>query len=231
MARPAKIAAPGKGTRGEPERTRTAILRAAVEEFANEGVAGARTDAIARAARVNKALLYYYFRDKETLYGAVLDQVFSGLATRMIEVMKQPLSPRQKILAYAAAHFDYIAASPIYPRLVQHEMMRAGRGGSPHIRRLVERYLRPVEQKLVEVIGQGIASGEFRRVEPLQFLLSMVAMNVFYFGSAPVIAVITGQDPLSPERVAARRAAVLDFISAALFTKIQGESPGERNNQ
>jgi TetR/AcrR family transcriptional regulator len=220
----------GKGSRGEPERTRAAILKAAVIEFANEGIAGARTDAIARAARVNKALLYYYFKDKETLYGAVLDQVFSGLAGRMLEVMKQPLPPRQKIVAYAGAHFDYIAASPIYPRLVQHEMMRAGRRGSPHIRRLVERYLRPVEQKLVEVIGQGIASGEFRRVDPLQFLLSMVAMNVFYFGSAPVIAVITGQDPLSPERVAARRAAVLDFVSAALFTKLQGETLEERSN-
>src|SRR5262245_36312601 len=202
----------GKGTRAEPDRNRADIIKAEVEEFANEGIAGARTDAIAKAARVNKALLYYYFKDKETLYGAVLDQVFSGLAARMHEVMNQPLSPREKILAYAGAHFDYIAASPIYPKLVQREMMRAGRGGSPHIRRLVDRFLRPVEQKLVEAIHLGIASGEFRQVDPLQFLLSMVAMNVFYFGSAPVIAVITGRDPLSPELVAARRNAVLDFI-------------------
>ena|SRR5919204_5089248 len=230
MPRVSKLSSPAKGSRGEPERTRAAILRAAVEEFANEGVAGARTDAIARAAHVNKALLYYYFKDKETLYGAVLDQVFSGLAGRMNEVVKQPLPPREKILAYAGAHFDYIAASPIYPKVVQREMMRAGRGGSPHIRRLVERFLRPVEQKLVEAISQGIASGEFRRVDPLQFLLSMVAMNVFYFGSAPVIAVITGKDPLSPERVAARRAAVLDFISAALFTK-RPEDSSKENSQ
>lgn len=229
MPKAAKIPKPvGKGTRGEPERTRGAILQAAVEEFANEGVAGARTDAIARAARVNKALLYYYFKDKETLYGAVLDQVFSGLAARMTEVMKQPLAPREKILAYAGAHFDYVAASPIYPKLVQREMMRAGRGGSPHIRRLVERYLRPVEQKLAEAIHQGIASGEFRKVDPLHFLLSMVAMNVFYFGSAPVIAVITGKDPLSPELVAARRAAVLDLISAALFTRFEAGGADEK---
>jgi TetR/AcrR family transcriptional regulator len=107
-------------------------------------------------------------------------------------------------------------------------MMRAGRGGSPHIRRLVEKFLRPVEQKLAETILQGIASGEFRKVDPLQFLLSMVAMNVFYFGSAPVIAVITGQDPLSPERIAARRAAVLDFISAALFAKPLREDDQEK---
>jgi len=52
------------GSRGRPEETRASILEAATREFAQEGVAGARTDAIARAARVNKALLYYYFEDK-----------------------------------------------------------------------------------------------------------------------------------------------------------------------
>ena len=212
--------ASAKGSR-EPERTRSAILRAAIQEFADEGVAGARTDAIARAAGVNKALLYYYFKDKEALHGAALDQVFSGLAARVDEVLKQPLPPREKILAYAKAHFDYIAGWPIYPKLVQREMMRAGRGGSPHIRRLVDRYLRPVEEKLVAAIREGIERGEFRKVDPLHFILSMVAMNVFYFGSAPVIAMITGMDPLSPPLIAARRAAVIDLISAALFVKPQ----------
>lgn len=54
------------GSRGEPEKTRAAILNAALVEFAHEGVAGARTDEIARNAGVNKALLYYYFKDKTT---------------------------------------------------------------------------------------------------------------------------------------------------------------------
>ena len=66
------------GTRGQPHESRAAILEAAVAEFADDGIAGARTDAIARAAGVNKALLYYYFKDKEALYGAVLDRVFAG---------------------------------------------------------------------------------------------------------------------------------------------------------
>jgi len=70
------------GSRGEPEKTRAAILKAALEEFSHEGVTGARTDEIARRAGVNKALLYYYFKDKEGLYAAALDQVFSGLHER-----------------------------------------------------------------------------------------------------------------------------------------------------
>jgi AcrR family transcriptional regulator len=61
------------GTRGQPVESRAAILQAAAHEFAEHGIAGARTDAIAKEAKVNKALLYYYFRDKETLYAAVLE--------------------------------------------------------------------------------------------------------------------------------------------------------------
>ena len=52
--------------------TRAAILKAAEQVYAEYGLAGARTDAIAAAAGVNKALLYYYFQSKEGLYQAVV---------------------------------------------------------------------------------------------------------------------------------------------------------------
>jgi len=45
----------------------------------------------------------------------------------------------------------------------------------------------------------------------------MVAMIIFYFSSAPVMQKIVRFNPLAPERIAERRAAVLDFISAGLF--------------
>jgi AcrR family transcriptional regulator len=103
---------PRLGTRGQPEESRAAILKAAVAEFAEHGIAGARTDAIARAAQVNKALLYYYFEDKDALYEAVLDHVFSGLRARVMPVLESRLPPRQKMLEYLGAYFDYIAANP-----------------------------------------------------------------------------------------------------------------------
>src|ERR1700743_4027394 len=93
------------GTRGKPEESRAAILKAAVHEFPREGVAGARIDAIARSARVNKALLYYYFKDKEALYSAVLDQVFAGLTAAVSTAFALNAPPRDKILAYVRAHF------------------------------------------------------------------------------------------------------------------------------
>ncbi len=213
------------GPRGKKEQTRARILHAALHEFAAEGVEGARTDAIARAAGVNKALLYYYFHNKEALYGAALDQVFSGLAAAVGEALDRDLPPREKVLAWARAHFDYIASEPIYPRVVLREMMRAGRAGSPHIRRIAQKYLRPIQKRLMELFREGISRGAFRSVDAQHFVVSVVAMNVFYFSSAPMLRQMLRDDPLSRERVAQRRAAVLDTISAALFTGLDGKAP------
>jgi TetR/AcrR family transcriptional regulator len=216
------------GSRGRPEQSRAAILQAAVGEFAREGIAGARTDAIARVARVNKALLYYYFKDKEALYDAVVEQVFGGLIACVGEVLSRDLPPREKILAYAGAHFDYVANHPLYPRIVQGEMMGAGRGCANHLEPIVRRYFRPLHSRVAEVLKAGQAVGEFRSVDPMHFIPSMIAVIVFYFTTAPVMRVMTGKDPLTSERVAARRRAVLDFISAALFTSASGKQRGAR---
>ena len=224
----ARQPAPRLGSRGQPEESRAAILQAAAEEFAKHGIAGARTDAIARAAKVNKALLYYYFTDKETLYGAVLDNAFSGMKTNIFKVLDSDLPAREKIMAYAGAYFDFIASNQIYPKLMQREMMRAREGQSEHIDRLVKTYFQPIFRKVGELIHRGIAEGEFRKVDPAHFVPSMVAMIVFYFSSAPVMQRIVRFNPLAPERIAERRAAVLDFISAALFKPSAKPAPGAR---
>ena len=207
------------GSRAQPEQSRAAILKAAVREFAREGVAGARTDAIARFAGVNKALLYYYFKDKEGLYAAALEQVFSGLNERVMTVLEHAsLAPRQKLLKYVEAHFDYIASSPVYPRLVQREFMRTtGKTLSPVASRILERYGKPIYSKLTALIRQGVESGEFRQVDPQQTLTSILGTIVFYFISLPAQQVMSPGDPASAERIAARRAAVQDFVAAAVF--------------
>jgi TetR/AcrR family transcriptional regulator len=216
------------GSRGRPEQSRTAILQAAVQEFSREGIAGARIDAIARSARVNKALLYYYFQDKDTLYGAVLDEVFGGLTATILDVLARPLPPRQKILLYVQTHFDFVASHQLYPRIVQEEMMRAGRGGTQQLQRIVDLYFRPLFGKLASLLKQGHAAGEFRAVDPMHFIPSMISVIIFYFNSAPVMRVMSGTDPFSPERISERRAAVLDFISAALFRNPNASSGGEQ---
>lgn len=216
------------GTRGKPEESRAAILKAAVAEFSEQGIAGARTDAIARAARVNKALLYYYYKDKESLYQAVLDDVFSGLRAKVLPILESDLPPREKLLKYLGAYFDYIAANPRIPRVVQAEWMRMGSGRSSPMQRIAKQYFQPIYVKLVGLLQEGIAAKEFRPVNPLDFIPSMVAVIVFYFGTAPAMKMLMKIDPLSPERITERRAFVLEFIAAALFTQPQAAPGGRR---
>src|SRR5882762_622723 len=143
---------PRMGSRGQPEESRAAILKAAAQEFAEHGIAGARTDAIAREARVNKALLYYYFKDKETLYGAVLDKAFSGLKATVFRVLDSNLPPREKMMTYVGTYFDFIASNQVYPKLMQREMMRAREGHSPHIEKLVKHYFQPIYARVGELL-------------------------------------------------------------------------------
>jgi len=217
-ARISRRRVPRLGTRGQPEESRASILRAAVAEFAEHGIAGARTDAIARAAHVNKALLYYYFKDKDALYEAVLDHVFGGLRERVMPVLESKLPPREKILQYLGTYFDYIAANPRFPRVVQGEWVRSGNGAA-RMQRIAQEYFCPIFEKLGGVLREGIRAGEFRAVDPMDFLPSMAAVIVFYFTSAPLMKMLMKIDPLSPARIRQRRAFVLDFISAALFVK------------
>jgi len=211
------------GTRSQPEQSRAAILDAAVREFAREGVAGARTDAIARSAGVNKALLYYYFKDKEALYQAVLDEVFGGVRVAIESALKQELPPRERLKAYICAHFDYIASNQLYPRIVHAEFLRASRDSS-RLQRIAKAYFQPIFSQVAALLGEGMRSGYFRPVDPMHFIPSMVSVIVFYFTTAdPMIKIMMGGDPMSPERVAERRAAVLDFITAALFVPTSGE--------
>ena len=208
---------PTRGSRRSPEQSQQAILDAATREFATAGLAGARTDAIANAAGVNKALLYYYFHDKEGLYGAVLHHAMGDLLQQVTAVLESDRPASYRLLAYVATHFNFVAAHPEYRRLMQFEMMRAGTGHSKHFAGIVELFFRPLMQKVVAVLEAGIHSGEFRPVQPHQFLQSILASIVFYFVSLPAIRLFMPIDPLAPAALQQRRDAILDFISGALF--------------
>lgn len=208
---------PHLGSRGKPEESCRAILNAAVDEFAAEGLSGARMDAIAKTAGVNKALLYYYFNDKESLYGAVLDHVFSGIHSRLSEALNRPGTPGTAILRYAVKHFDYLASNRHYLRLVQYEMMRARIGKSVHIERLVNLYFRPLIDRLHTVMEEAIEAGEFRRFDAMQMALSVTGVNVHYFIAAPILKTMGYPNMLAPESLINRREAMLDLLSAGLF--------------
>jgi len=214
-----KTAQPGAarlGTRARPDESRAAILRAAVAEFGEYGIAGARTDRIALRAHVNKALLYYYFKDKDAIYEAVLDHVFSGMRDRVMPVLESDLAPREKLLEYVGRYFDYIAANPKFPRVVQAEWMRVGARSSPQMLRIAREYFAPIFQRVAEMLRQGAEAGEFRELDPMDFMPSMVGVVIFYFSTVPAMKALLKVDPLSKERIAERRKFVLEFISKAV---------------
>jgi TetR/AcrR family transcriptional regulator len=211
------VTPPSRGSRRQPEASRSTILAAALAEFAAQGLAGARMDAIAVAAGVNKALLYYYFRSKDELYSAVLEEFFRRLQARISHALDSDASPSERILLYARAHFDSVSESLHYARLFQREMMSAGREGSPRFSHIVDQYIRPISVRVLEVLRQGIAAGEFRSIDPAQFAPTMAATVVWYFVVSPVVRRLRPGDPYSPKAIQQRRAAVLDFIAAALF--------------
>src|SRR5271154_3398925 len=142
--------------------TRAEILAAAGCIFAKAGLAGARTDAIADAAGVNKALLYYYFKSKETLYEAVVEDHFREFNRRALEVLAAPGPARTVLLRYASLHFDFISARHQSAPLFQQLMMAGGK----FLERLIRKYFAPRGEALGKLIGRGMRSGEFRRADP-----------------------------------------------------------------
>src|SRR5580692_4746729 len=92
-------------TKRDAVATKAAIVAAALEEFAQLGLAGARIDEIARSARVNKALLYYYFESKENLFLGVVEQMFAAMTGALRNALSTSEGPREKLLAFLDANF------------------------------------------------------------------------------------------------------------------------------
>lgn len=193
--------------------TRAAILAAAAHIFAEQGLAGARTEAIAARAGVNKALLYYYFKDKDALYAAVLDDQFEGFHRQAMQVLESPGSARAVLLRYASLYLDFIAARQRFAPLFQ-QMMLAG--GKP-LERLVRKYLAPRRRALRRLIERGMGEGEFRPADPEHAAVAVVALIVFYFSRGPVLRALGRRHAYSPAHLARHKQQVLDFIRYGLF--------------
>jgi TetR/AcrR family transcriptional regulator len=197
--------------------TRKAILRAAIREFSEHGLAGARTDAIAESAKVNKALLYYYFRSKAGLYAAAIEEISSTVAERALAALDPGHSPGERLLRTALHHFDRIFSQRDFQSLMQQEMVRVRRGESEAMPLLVKNVLKPLMEKLKQAIHEGIESGELYRLDWLQVIYSVLGANVLYFLSAPMMRLFLPFDPMDPAAIEARRKTAVQFLGNTLF--------------
>lgn len=198
--------------------SRAKILDAALNEFAAHGLAGARTDRIAQAAGVNKALLYYYFESKENLYLAALEMISAKIRDRSMSIFTLQASPGEKLLRSALEHFDRVLTQHEFQQLMQHEMIRLHKGEEGALPVLVKRIFAPSQAMYQAMVREGIQSGELIDVDSLQVPLAVIGGNVFYFMSAPVWRLVLPFEPFAPDVLAARRKAVVEFLGQALFT-------------
>jgi TetR/AcrR family transcriptional regulator len=199
------------------DRTRKTILRAAIREFSLHGLAGARTDAIAESAKVNKALLYYYFKSKKGLYAAAIDEVSSAVAERALAALDPKHSAGERLLRTALSHFDRILSQRDFQSLMQQEMVRMRRGESEALPTMVENVFKPLLGKLEEAVHDGIETGELCQVDWLQVVYSVLGANVLYFLSAPMMRLMLPFDPMAAAAVESRRKAAVQYLGNTLF--------------
>lgn len=158
------------------------ILAAAAAEFAERGFAGARVDRIARRARINKAMLYYHFGSKQRLYRELLHGLFTRAAERLAAIAAAPITAAAKIDRAVAGIADLLHEHPILPAIMLREVADGGR----HLDPATLRALGAVPRAFGAIVEEGIASGEFRPVDPVFAYFSVLPPLVFFFAAAPI---------------------------------------------
>lgn len=200
---------------------RECIVAAATREFAERGFDGARIDAITRAARVNKALLYYYFPNKQALYrGLVLDHI--GALGERLAAAEDAALPAPAVLERLVATFlDLAAARPFAPLFLVREILN----GWGHLEDGDFAVLVAQARPIVDTVRRGVADGTFRPVPPrFVHLLLTGAMTLFLASSAARArgALVVGQPDLDPDPGAFAR-----FVADVLVRGLAVEpSPG-----
>jgi TetR/AcrR family transcriptional regulator len=200
------------------DQSRARILEAAILEFSENGLAGARTEQIAEAAGVNKALLYYYFQSKEALYTAALESVAERVVASSMAAMAGERSAGERLVNFVLNHFDRIHSQRTFQSLMQQDMMRLRQGEANALHPLVEKVFRPMMYAVKELLAEGMSTGELICVDEWQMMYAALGANVFYFLSGPVMGMLIGSDPLEPKALKARRKAAIEYLGQTVFT-------------
>jgi AcrR family transcriptional regulator len=188
--------APTKRPR-DAEATKALLLRAATEEFAEYGLAGARIDRIADRAGANKRLIYVYFGDKDRLFDAVVDDQ----ARAVLDAI--PFEDGD-LVAFAAARFDFVLANPAVRRIA---VWRGFERAEP-----TEAEVESYRQRL-DVIAGAQRAGRLRVDLSAADLFAVVLRMTESWLSAPAgLWAAAADEPMSASRLGEHRDALLAAV-------------------
>jgi AcrR family transcriptional regulator len=155
--------APATAREDDQAATRDLVFTAAATAFARDGFDGVGVDAIARAAGVNKAMLYYHFRSKLELYRSIVRDMLQAVRTAVTALAESDVVPPVKIERFIETLATMRHARPWFPPL----MMRELSAGAPHLDPDTLLLMRGVFTAFGRILEQGVQSGHFRPVHPV----------------------------------------------------------------
>jgi len=165
----------------DAEETRTRLLAAARAEFAEHGIAGARVDRIAAAAKINKQMIYVYFGNKDALFDTVFDR---HVGAWLAEVDFDP----EDLPGYAGRLFDYFEADPAALRLVT--WYRLERPSGPGLQSVIS----VNEVRLARLAAAQQDGVLANRYTPVQLLALVQAIATSWSSMNPEFVVAAGAD-------------------------------------
>jgi TetR/AcrR family transcriptional regulator len=215
-ARPTR---PVAAHRPAPRSSRERLFTAAAAEFAARGFAGASVDRIARAARVNKAMIYYHFSSKAALYREILRDMFEAVSARVGVMARSAIDPADKIRAFVEAIATEAEARPHFPPIWFREIADGGQ----HLDVQTTAHIAAIVKVLGGIVAEGVAAKRFRPVKPLFVHAGIVGPLLLYFASAEVRKRLEQRGVAGADRLE-RREVVAHIQNVAIGT-LEGHMP------
>ena len=193
------------------EGTRRNILEIASEEFALNGLSGARIDEIAARTRASKRMIYYYFDDKESLYVAALENAYRLVREGEAKLDTKGLPPIEALRRLVEFTFDHHQSHEEFIRMVMIENIHHGEylDRSQVIRELNVRAI----DNIAEIYSRGVKEGVFREgLDPLELHWQVSALCFFNVSNRATFSKIFGRDLSAEDHVDTLRRNVVDMV-------------------
>ena len=197
--------------RRNAERTRSEILAAAIREFTERGLNGARVDSIAARTRTNKRMIYYYFKSKRQLFIAVLEDAYRRIREAERALRLDDLPPLIAMRLLIEFTCDYHWKHPEFAKLVAIENVQKGR----NIARAtsITGLNTSIVDATAKVLRRGADEGVFREgIDAVGLHMTISALPLFHITNRYTFGTIFRHDMASPEALAARRREIVDIV-------------------